>query len=162
MKYGYRKPKQNAQSSDGETLRECSRLSQRYFNLEDGIRRDRSRIDRLNAQIRGIERQIADIRAENNNPEIVTPGFSLARDKKPRFSFNPWTWAAQQSSEIIGATTAQADARDRIERLQAEKRDRQYDRDQSVRLMADSEAGKAEILQDMRDLGCPAAGSTNS
>jgi uncharacterized protein (UPF0335 family) len=156
-----RPPNKNAQSRDDETLRECSRLSQRYFNLEDGIRRDRSRIERLNAQIRRIERQIADIRAENNNPEIVTPGFSLARDKKPRFYFNPWTWAAQQSSEIIGATTAQADARDRIERLQAEKRNRQYDHDQAVRLKATSEAGKAEVLQDIRDVGCPAAGPTN-
>lgn len=62
---------------------------------------------------------------------------------------------------MLTATEAQADARERIEKLQGRKRDLQYDLDQAARLKADSEAGKAKILEDMRDLACPAAGSTN-
>jgi len=161
MKYGYAKPKRNPKSERDDTLQACSRLSRRYFNLEDGIRRDRRVIERLDAQIRRIERQIADIRAEDNNPKIVTPVFSLSRDERLRVSTNPSSWAAEQGAEIVTATQAQADARRRIDRLQDRKRDLQYERDQAARLKADSEAGKARVLEDMRDLGCPAAGSTN-
>ena len=157
----YKNPKTSSARHSEETLEECSRLTRRYFNLEDGIRRDRDRIDRLDAQIRRIDGQIADIEAEDNSPGFVTPGFSLSRDKKPRFSFNPASWAAQQGAEIGEALAAQSDARERIERLQAEKRDLQYERDRAARLKTDSEAGKAKVLDDMRELGCPAAGKTN-
>jgi hypothetical protein len=161
MKHGYKKPKTTETRLGEDSLEACSRLSRRYFNLEDGIRRDRARIERLNAQIRQIDRQIADIEAEDHNPRIVTPGFSLSRDKRPRLSLNPSSWAAEQGAEILAATQAQADARQEIARLQAQKRRFQYERDHAARLKADSEAGKAKVLEDMRDLDCPAAGSTN-
>lgn len=161
MKYGYKNPKENDAPRNEEMLRECSRQNRKYLNLEDGIRRDRRQIESLNAQIRRIERQIDDIRAKDNDPDIITPGFSLSRENKPRFSFNPWSWAAQQAAEIIEATAAQSNARERIGRLQAEKRDLQYERDRLAQLKSDSETAKSEILADMRRLGCPAAGSTN-
>jgi uncharacterized protein (UPF0335 family) len=147
-------------------LRECSRELQKYFNLEDGIRGDgirgdRREIERLEAQIRQIDRQIADIRAQDNRPEIVKPGFSLSRDRRPRLVVNPSTWAAEQGAELIASMAAQSDASDQIERLQRERQSLRYDRDRVARLKLDSESAKAKVLASMRTLGCPAAGTTN-
>lgn len=161
MKYGYRKPKRQDAGPNDDMLRECSRELQKYFNLEDGIRGDRREIERLVAQIRQIDRQIDDIRAQDNRPEFVKPGFSLSRNKRPRFVVTPSTWAAEQGAEIIASMAAQSDARDQIERLQRERRGLRYERDRLASLKLDSETEKAEILATMRTLGCPAAGTTN-
>jgi|GEM_PF-3205828 uncharacterized protein (UPF0335 family) len=161
MKYGYKKPKRQDARPHDDMLRECSRELQKYFNLEDGIRGDRREIERLEAQIRQIDRQIADIRAQDNRPEIVKPGFSLSRDRRPRLVVNPSTWAAEQGAELIASMAAQSDASDQIERLQRERQSLRYDRDRVARLKLDSESAKAKVLASMRTLGCPAAGTTN-
>ena len=142
-----------------DTLEECSDLLRRYNNLEDGIRRDRSAVTRLSARIRQIEKQIADIRAVDRSPKPVIPGFNTRPGKPP--SINPWSWAAEQGQEILTSLQRDNDARARIADLQRDKADLQFQRDRSQRLLTDSEAGQARLLQQMRDLGCPAAGRTN-
>ena len=142
-----------------DLLEECSDLLRRYNNLEDGIRRDRRAVTRLNARIRQIEKQIADIRAIDRSPKPVIPGISTRPGKPP--STNPWAWAAEQGQEILTSLQRDNEARARIADLQREKESRRFERDQHLSTLNQSEAGQARLLQQMRDFGCPATGRTN-
>jgi hypothetical protein len=151
MKTTYTKPKRDT------FLNECVDLMRRYNNLEDGIRRDRAAIERLDARIRQIEIQIANIRAADRSPKPVLPGLDPSKPRKP-ISFNPYLWAAEQGTEIIGSLFNDDEARRQIADLEREKQSRVFERDTSQRLLEQSKSGKVQLLEEMRDLGCPAAG----
>ncbi|MEQ8403715.1 MAG: hypothetical protein RKE49_01365 [Oceanicaulis sp.] len=160
MKYAYKKPKTTGARHDEETLEECSRLTRRYFNLEDAIRRDKQDIDRITAQIRYLGREKADIEAEDNTPKVVTPGFSISRGK-PRIVLSPSQVGLAQFDEIARATQLQANARRRIAKINDELERLEYERGRLIRLRSDSMDARSKVLDDMRDLGCPAAGSAS-
>lgn len=82
------KPKY-APSQREDTLNQCSDLLRRYNNLENGIRRDRAAVEQLNARIRQIQIQIADIRAADRSPKPVLPGINLS-NPRGRPSINAW------------------------------------------------------------------------
>ncbi|MEQ8433070.1 MAG: hypothetical protein RIA71_02425 [Oceanicaulis sp.] len=128
--------------------------------LRTQIRRDRAAIKRLNARIRQIEIQIANIRAADRSAKPVIPGLDPSKPRKP-ISFNPYLWAAEQGTEFVRSRFNGDEAQRQIDDLEREKRTRVFERDAALRLLEQGESGKVQLLEDMRDLGCPAAGRTN-
>jgi len=142
-----------------DALDACSDLLRRYNNLEDGICRDRRAVTRLNARIRQIEKQIADIRAIDRSPKPVIPGISTRPSKPP--SINPWSWTAEQGQEILTSLVGERAARQRIAELNDDLDRLRYELAGHQRLMDQSEAGQSRLLEELRAIGCPAAGRTN-
>jgi len=140
--------------------RQCADLMRRRSNLENGIRRDRRTLERLEARMRRIEIQLADLRAEDHSPGIATPNVERDPDgRRPRF--NPRQWLADQTQEFVDAIGGRRERDRKIAGLNRTLESLRYDRDQTRRLMNDSIAGNARLLQEMRRIGCPQAGTTN-
>jgi hypothetical protein len=154
MKRQAQKPKRISEPN------ECAALLRRRNNLEDAIRRDRIEIAKFDAQIHQLEMQRADIRAVDRSPDPVIPGIDF---RKPglRPTINPWIWGMEQGTEIVTSLDSQNDAREQIAILNRRIDELRYERNQRQRLLDDSIAGKARILEDMRRQGCPGAGTTN-